>query len=131
MTQDPHPASILEDIFHPASIAVVGASENPASQGYEYVRCLREFGYGGAIYPVNPKLTEVLGLQAYPSLTDVPGQVDYVISCIPAAGVLDLVDECGRKEVKAVHFFTARFSETGREDEALLEKALRARARAA
>lgn len=129
MTQDPPRTSALEDIFHPASIAVVGASENPTSQGYEYVRCLRDYGYGGAIYPINPKLTELLSFRAYPSLSEVPGSVDYVISCIPAAGVLELLDECGSKGVKAIHFFTARFSETGREDAAMLEQALRERAR--
>lgn len=121
----------LEAIFQPHSIAVIGASANPQSQGYDYVRSLLEHGYKGAIYPVNPQLVELFGLKAYPSLRQVPGPVDYVISCIPAPGVLALVKDCRQKGVKAIHFFTARFSETGREEAALLEQKLLRRSRSA
>ena len=121
----------LEAIFHPRAIAVAGASANPMSQGHEYVRCLLEFGYRGSVYPVNPNVEEVLGLKAYPSMLEVPGPVDYVISCIPAAGVLKLADDCARKGVRAMHFFTARFSETGRQEAALLEGELKRRAQRA
>jgi acetyltransferase len=114
----------LEAILQPRSIAVVGASTNPESLGHDYVRCLLEYGYEGAIYPVNLELSEVLGLKVYPNLRQVPGTVDYVISCIPASGVLDLVEDCLHKDVKAVHFYTARFSETGQEDAAALEREL-------
>ncbi len=124
-------AAELEAIFQPRAIAVVGASANPESLGHDYVRCLLEYGYKGAVYPVNPELSEVLGLTVYPSLRQVPGTVDYVISCIPASGVLDLVEDCRHVGVKAVHFFTARFSETGREDAALLEQELLRRTRSA
>jgi acyl-CoA synthetase (NDP forming) len=121
----------LEAIFRPRAIAVIGASANPESLGHDYVRCLLEYGYEGAIYPVNPDLSEVLGLTVYPSLRQVPGTVDYVISCIPASGVLDLVEDCRQKGVKAIHFFTARFSETGREDAASLERELLRRSQSA
>ena len=121
----------LEAIFHPRSIAVAGASDKAISQGHEYVRCLLDFGYRGPIYPINPKLDKVLGLKAYPSLLEVPKSVDYVISCIPAAGVLKLADDCARKGVKAIQFFTARFSETGRQEAAVLEKELKRRAQRA
>jgi len=121
----------LEAIFQPHSIAVIGASANPENQGHDYVRCLLEHGYKGAIYPVNPQLVELFGLKVYPSLRQVPGTVDYVISCIPASGVLALVEDCHQKGVKAIHFFTARFSETGREDAALLEQELLRRSQSA
>ncbi|MGQ9572122.1 MAG: CoA-binding protein [Dehalococcoidia bacterium] len=117
----------LDAIFRPRAIAVVGASANPDSQGHDYLRCLLDFGYRGSIYPVNPNLDEVLGLKVYPSLREVPEPVDYVISCIPAAGVLKLVEDGARRGVKAIHFFTARFSETGREEAALLERELKRR----
>jgi hypothetical protein len=81
-------ASGLEAVLHPASIAVAGASDNPESSGHQFLRGLLEFGYQGPIYPVNPNLTEAQGLPTYPSLADVPGHVDYAISCIPAASVL-------------------------------------------
>jgi acyl-CoA synthetase (NDP forming) len=123
-------ASEIEAIFHPRSIAVVGASANPDTPGYDYVVSLQKFGYRGRIYPVNPRVGEILGLPAFPSLRDVPGEVDYVISCIPAAGVLDLVDDCASKGVRALQLFTGRFSETGRDEGADLERRLAQRARA-
>lgn len=123
--------SKLEAILQPRAIAVIGASANPESLGHDYVRCLLEYGYEGAIYPVNPELPKVLGLTVYPSLRQVPGTVDYVISCIPASGVLALVEDCRNKGVKAIHFFTARFSETGREDAASLERELLRRTQSA
>jgi acyl-CoA synthetase (NDP forming) len=124
-------AAEIEAMFHPESIAVVGASANPDTPGYDYVRTLREFGYAGRIYPVNPKGGEILGLPVHASLRDVPGEVDYVISCIPNAYVLDLVADCAAASVKALQLFTGRFSETGRADDAALEEELRRTAKEA
>jgi len=121
----------IEAIFCPRSIAVAGASANPDTPGYDYVRSLQEFGYTGAIYPVNPKGGEILGLPVYASLRDVPGGVDYVISCIPNAHVLDLVADCAATGAKALQLFTGRFSETGRPEGAALERKLLEAARAA
>jgi acyl-CoA synthetase (NDP forming) len=121
----------MEAVFHPRSVAVVGASANPDSPGYDYVRSLLDFGYRGVIHPVNPRTPEILGLKAYPSLRDVPGTVDYVICCVAAESVLDLVEECREKGVRVLQLFTGRFSETGRRDGARLEEELRRRAQAA
>jgi len=66
-------AAEIEAIFHPRSIAVVGASANPDSPGYDYVSCLQKFGYQGRIYPINPRAEVILGLPAYASLREVPG----------------------------------------------------------
>ncbi len=120
-------AESLEPLFQPRSIAVAGASSNPHSQGYEFVQALVEAGFQGPIYPVNPRLEELLGVKAYPNLQAIPGPVDYVISAVPASAVLDLVDGAREKGVRLIHFFTARFSETGREDAARLEQELRRR----
>lgn len=121
----------MEALFRPRSVAVVGASTNPDSPGHDYVRSLLDFGYGGPVYPINPRATELLGLRAYPRLRDVPGAVDLVISCIPAEGVLGLVDECREKGAKVLQLFTGRFSETGRREGVRLEWELMRRARAA
>lgn len=119
----------IEAIFHPRSIAVVGASSNIDTPGYDYVSSLLRFGYRGAIYPVNPRAQEILGLAVYPRLRDIPEPVDYVISCIPAAAVLELVEECAAKGARALQLFTARFSETGRPEGVELERRLLERAR--
>jgi acyl-CoA synthetase (NDP forming) len=120
----------VEIAFRPRSMAVVGASANPDSPGYDYVRCLLEFGFRGPIYPVNPRLPELLGLPAHPSLRHLPGPAEYVISCIPAQGALDLLDDCRGQGVRVVQFFTGRFAETGRREAALLEGELKSRAQA-
>jgi acyl-CoA synthetase (NDP forming) len=121
----------LAGLFRPRSIAVVGASANKRSQGYEYVQGLVEMGFPGPIYPVNPKLDELFGLKAYQRLEDVPGPVDFVISAVPANAVFDVVEGAKAKGTKLIHFFTARFSETGREDAVELERELSRRTRAA
>ena len=120
---------ILEEIFHPQSVAVVGASGNPVTWGYSYTCHLIDYGYRGRIYPVNPKYSEILGIKAYPSLRDIPGSVDYVISCIPAPEVPGMLEDCSLKGVKAVHLYTARFSETGRKGAAELEQEVLKQAR--
>jgi acyl-CoA synthetase (NDP forming) len=121
------PCDDLEPVFRPRSIAVVGASANVRKEGYEFVQGLVEIGFPGPIYPVNPKLDELLGLKAYPRLEDIPGPVDFVISTVPANAVLDVVEGAKARGTKLIHFYTARFSETGREDGAALERELHRR----
>ena len=116
--------ALIDAIFRPRSVAVVGASANPDSPGYDYVRSLQDFGFRGDIYPVNPKGGEILGLPVSASLDDIRGDVDYVISCIPSDHILDLLTECAKRNVKALQLFTGRFSETGREEDAALERRL-------
>lgn len=117
----------LEEILHPRSIAVVGASDS--SRGGGFVAPLQELGYQGQIYPVNPKYKELMGLKTYSRVRDIPGPVDYVISSVPAPEVLGLIEDCSLKGVKGVHLFTARFSETGRKDAAELEQEILRQAR--
>ena len=121
----------LDFIFHPRSIAVAGASADPENRGYEFVDALVKQGFKGSIYAVHPRAEDVLGHKGYKSILDIPGNVDYVISSVPASAALQLVDESGQKGVRAIHFFTARFSETGNEDLAELERELKRRAQAA
>jgi acyl-CoA synthetase (NDP forming) len=110
----------LEEILHPKSIAVVGASAG--GRGGQFVEPLVEFGYKGKIYPVNPKYSEVLGMKAYPTLRDIPDTVDYVISVVPAREVTKMIEDASVKGVKGIHLFTARFTETGRPQAAALEQ---------
>jgi acyl-CoA synthetase (NDP forming) len=130
LVEGPSP-STLASLLRPRSIAVVGASANPDSPGHDYLRSLLDFGFAGPVYPVHPRERELLGLAVYPDLRSVPGEVDYVISCIPSEGVLDLLDQCAEKRVRLAQLFTGRFSETGRQEGAELERALLRKARAA
>jgi len=110
----------LEEVLHPRSIAVVGASDE--GRGSQFFGTLVDFGFKGELYPVNPKYTEVMKIKAYPTVKDIPGPVDFVISAAPAPQVPQIMRDCAQKGVKCIHLFTARFSETGREDAAELEK---------
>ena len=119
----------LEEILHPQSVAVVGASDNPDSWGFGYTRHLLDYGFRGRIYLVNRNSRQVLGMKTYPSLRDIPDSVDYVISVIPASGILNLLEECAQKGVRVVQMFTGHFSETGRREAAELEQEILKQAR--
>ena len=119
----------LASLFSPSSIAIVGASSEPASGTNSiFLTPLRQYGFRGPIYPINPKVSEIMGLPAYPSLSAVPGPVDYVICAVAAGLTLPLVEECQKKGVKILHIFSAGFSESGPEG-ARLEAELVSRAR--
>jgi acyl-CoA synthetase (NDP forming) len=120
----------LGRLFSPNSVAIVGASLNPFSGGHQFTRFLIDHGFQGKLYLVNPTSSEILGLKVYPRLIEIPeSSVDYVISCIPADGVLSLLEDCGRKNVKLVHLFTARLKETGRDKETKLQGEILEKAR--
>ena len=106
---------MLETFFHPASVAVVGASRDPRKLGYAVLSNLREGRFPGALYPVNPKAEEILGLPAYASVLDVPEPVDLAVIVIPYQLVPVVLEECGRKGVPAVAVISAGFREAGRE----------------
>jgi acyl-CoA synthetase (NDP forming) len=124
--------SNLEAIFNPRSIAIVGVSTKATRGqlgGNNYLDAMISCGFRGPLYPVNPKGGEVRGLTVYPSVGDIPGPVDYVVSAIPASGALQLTKDCAAKGVKAIHFFTSGFSELGRPEGIKLEKDVLAIAR--
>jgi acyl-CoA synthetase (NDP forming) len=128
-TEKARPSSTdWEAVFRPRSVAVAGASSRQDTPGNDYVRCLQNCNFPGPIYPINPKGEEVNGLKAYSSLRDIPGDVDYVISCVPTDAALGLTEDCIAKGVRVVNFFTARFAETGRPEAAELEKTIQRRA---
>lgn len=124
----------LEALFRPQSIVVAGVSSRAGGFAQNmtngFVAGIRDQGFDGPLYTVNPRLTEFLGLPCFPSLRDVPeDRIDYVISGVPAAAALDLLDACHEKGVRLVTFFTAGFSETDDADRAALEREILDRAR--
>ena len=109
----------LDRMFHPASIAVVGASSSNSKTGW--VGRLLDFGFKGEIYPINPKVTEIQSLKAYPSVPAVPNPIAYAILNIPAHLVPQAMQDCVAKGIKFVHCFAAGFSETGTEESRRLQ----------
>ena len=108
-------------LFYPRSIAVIGASNTPGKWGCIYTRNLRDSGYAGAVYPVNPRESSVLGLQAYAGLHDVPGAVDLALILLQPPLVSAAVEECLRKPVGAIVVITAGFGELGEEGRRMQE----------
>lgn len=118
----------FQPIFYPKSIAVVGASATSIKAGSLWVEDLRSAGFAGPVYPVGTSGGRLSDLEILPSLRLIPGEIDYVIVTVPRQSVLQVLDDCAAKNVKAVHFFTAGFSEMDtqqgrRQEEQMLEKA--------
>src|SRR5690606_28445015 len=74
----------IQLMMNPRNLAVIGASSNPAKIGGRLLRYIQKHGYPGQIYPVNPRADEIMGLKAYPSVLDVPGEVDLACIVVPA-----------------------------------------------
>jgi len=105
----------IDALFNPRSIAVIGASATEGKLGNDVVKNLIESEFEGRIYPVNPRGGEILGLKAYRSVSEIGGRLDVAVIVIPAKYVLPVVEECGKKGVKALVVITAGFKEMGHE----------------
>jgi acetyl coenzyme A synthetase (ADP forming)-like protein len=107
----------LKEFFTPTSVAVIGASTNPEKLGYAVLENLVSGGFAkiGKVYPVNPKADQILGLKAYQSVQEIPGQVDLAVIVIPYPFVPDALRTCGEKKIPAVVVISAGFREAGRE----------------
>jgi acyl-CoA synthetase (NDP forming) len=101
----------MDAIFKPRTVAVIGASDNPGKLGSHVMRSLTEGGYPGKILPVNPGRNEIMGIRTYPSLLQVPEEVDLSIIVLPAEQVPKIVTECKEKGVKGIVLITAGFKE--------------------
>ncbi len=109
----------LDKIFKPQRIAVVGASNNPQSVGYTVLKNLIGSGFQGVVYPVNPKREAVQGIQAYPSVKELPKAPDLAVICTPARTVPGIVRECGEAGIRGLIIISAGFKEAGEEGKAL------------
>ncbi len=103
----------LEPLLHPKTVAVLGASQDTSKLVGKPIFFLQQHKFGGKIYPINPKYKEISGLTCYPSLAQVPGEIDAVIIGLPAESVLDAVRECAARKVKSVIVFASGFAEIG------------------
>ena len=103
----------LDKIFHPQSIAVVGASQRSGSIGFALMRNLIQEGYPGKVYPINPRYKTIWKLEAFPSLLELESPVDLVIMAAPIASAPQTVRECKENGAGGVVIISAGGKETG------------------
>jgi len=105
--------SDMEYFFNPRSIAIIGASADPAKLGGRPLAALRKKGFKGGIYPVNPRYTAIDGLPCFASIKDIPDRIDLAVISVPREGIVDSLRQCAAKSTGAAVIFTAGFAETG------------------
>jgi acetyl coenzyme A synthetase (ADP forming)-like protein len=116
----------LESFFEPKSVAVIGASREPGKLGHEVFRNIVDAGYKGDLYPVNPKADEILGRKCYPSIKDVPSDVELAVVIVPARFVPQVIADCGLKAVRAAIVISGGFKEVGEAGKELEHQMLKA-----
>jgi len=112
----------LDPIFKPKSVAVIGASTAPGKLGHDILANLKNGGFAGPLYPINPKADEILGLKVYKSIADTPEVPDLAVVVIPAKIVTATLEQCAAKGVKGAIVITGGFAETGPEGERLQDE---------
>jgi acetyl coenzyme A synthetase (ADP forming)-like protein len=103
----------MRRIMQPEAVAVIGASPEDGKIGNSVMKNLINGGYQGAIYPIHPRAEEILGKKCYKSVTDIPGQVDIAIFCIPARVVAQVLEEVGQKQIPGAILIPSGFAEVG------------------
>jgi len=116
----------LDVFFAPKSVAVIGATENPGTVGRTIMWNLVTSPFGGTVYPVNPKRPSVLGIKAYPSVTEIPESVDLAVVVTPPPSIPGIIRECGENGVQGAIVISAGFKEVGAEGAALEKQLLEA-----
>src|SRR5262250_1398469 len=114
-TQPVLPLSPLAPIFHPRTVAVIGATEKPASVGRTVLRNLLEQPFGATIFPVNPSRSNVLGIRCYPTIAAIGERVDLAVIITPAETVPEVLQECVDAGVCGAIVISAGFAEHGKE----------------
>jgi len=120
--------SSFERLFNPRGIAIVGASPEPGRPGAQTVAALKEHGFTGGIYPVNPKYPEMAGFRCYPSVAAIEGECDAAVIALPATQVPGIVRECGERGIFFAVVLGGGFREAG-DDGRKIEDAMLAAAR--
>ena len=107
-------ARSVHNLLHPSSVAVIGASTDPTKIGHAVLANLLRGNFTGPVYPVNPDARSVRGVRAYPSVTDIPDEVDLAVVAVPAAGIDEVMDSCLAKGVTALVVVSSGFADAGR-----------------
>ncbi len=112
-------ANTLERIFKADSVAIIGASKDEAKRGYQAIKTLLDTKYDGRIYPVNPKEKSILGLKCYPSVLDIPEQIDLALITTPARTLPNILEQCAEKGAAGAVVIAGGFGELGEEGKTL------------
>lgn len=110
-------SAVFNDYFYPKSICVVGASSKPKSLGYELTKSIKQYGYTGKLFLINPKSDEVLGYKCFPTIESIKEKIDLAIIMVPKQFVEESIKQLTDKGTKALILITAGFKETGKEGE--------------
>ena len=116
---------MIDSLFYPGAIAVIGASQDPHKVGYAVLNNIIQYDFRGDIYPVNPKSGDILGRKTHQNVGDIKAPVDLAVIAIPAPMVAQALSDCIRKGVKSAVIISAGFKEAGTEG-ILLEEGLKA-----
>ena len=117
-----HATDSLSALLAPRTVAVIGASDNAARIGGRPLRYMREAGFAGEVYPVNPARDIVQGLRCYGSVADLPTVPDVAIIAVPADATVSAIESCAARGVKSAIIFSAGFAETGTDGAALQDR---------
>lgn len=112
----------VHTIFHPRSIAIIGASGDFNKLGGKPIDNLRKQGYQGRIYPINPSYDEIAGLKVYANVCDIEGEVDVALILLTSDKIKQSIVDCAKKGVKVAAILSAGFAESGDEGEKLQEE---------
>jgi acyl-CoA synthetase (NDP forming)/RimJ/RimL family protein N-acetyltransferase len=110
-------ARSIRRLLFPTSVAIVGASNDPAKIGNAVFANLLRMGFAGTLYPVNEEARHVGGVRAYPSLAELPEDVDLVVVAVPAASVPQVVEQCAARGVRGLVVISGGFGERGNDEE--------------
>ena len=109
--------SKIKNFFYPSSICVAGASTKEKSIGYELLKSIKDYGYTGKIFPVNPKANKILGYKCYGSIEEINDKIDLAIVLVPKTAAEETIDKLLIKKVYSIILVTAGFREVGKEGE--------------
>lgn len=116
----------LDKLFYPKSVAVVGASSNSRSLAYRNLKLIKDFGFEGSLYAVNPRGEESNGVPGFQSLRYIEGDVDFCVISVPADNVVQVAMECVEKSIPVAQILTSGFGESGQEGHRLENELLKA-----
>jgi acetyltransferase len=117
--------SSLKPFFEPLGVAIIGASASPDKLSFGILKNLMSYGFKGRIYPVNPKADEILGLPCYPEICQVPEPVDLAVIVLGSKLIPSVLEECGKRRIRAAIIISGGFREVGDEGRGLEEEVLK------